>query len=538
MLVPAAAPTALTLVAIAAAGWWAWLLRGTTFYYDEWNFVMAQGQSLGQALIAPHVGHLVAVPVLVYRLLFALVGLAHYQAYVAVGIAFNLLLVALLFVYMRRRVHPALAFLGSVAVLAGGQAWQDILWPFNITFTATLAAGIGALLLLDRGDAAGRVGASALLCLSVASSGIGLAVLAGVAVELFLRRSTWRALWVVAAPAVLYLAWYLSERAAIARWTNPAWSRSGRIPAYAWHSLSAGVGALAGQRTNGPSEVIAAAVAILVLARLVTGRRNAGRAAMTVVAGLAFWALVELARGSVDPPRASRLLEPDAVFILVALAEVGTWERLRRLRPARLAAGFAIALLGLGVAAAGWSNAATFKTGARFLRGQAVALRAELAGVQLAGARLAGGFQPDPRLAPQITAGPYLAAVRALGSPADSMSELLAAPEALRSRVDAMLVAGLRPSLAPIGRTACPPSGAASGTTAVLGPAPLLVGAPASAPVQVRLRHLASAWPAAPTLVVPAGRTVLVEPGAGRPPLTWAAQLTTRAPGGFGLCPA
>ena len=67
--------------------------------------------------------------------------------------------VVLLFVYARRRVGDLLA-LGAAAVVALlGPAWPDILWPFQIGFLGSLAAGIGALLCLDRADRRGDIGA-------------------------------------------------------------------------------------------------------------------------------------------------------------------------------------------------------------------------------------------------------------------------------------------------------------------------------------------------------------------------------------------
>jgi hypothetical protein len=57
----------------------------------------------------------------------------------------------------------------------------------------------------------------------------------------------------------------------------------------------------------------------------------------------------------------------------------------------------------------------------------------------MANAIVSPGFVPDRSEAPSITAGSYLAAARALGSPAFTISQLLRAPFPARARADAVL---------------------------------------------------------------------------------------------------
>ena len=100
------------------------------------------------------------MPVLVYKLLFSTVGIDSYLPYRVLGLAMHCGVVVLLFSYARRRVGDVLALAAAAAILLLGTAWQDVLWPFQIGFLGSLAAGIGALLALDRedrrGDVAGR----------------------------------------------------------------------------------------------------------------------------------------------------------------------------------------------------------------------------------------------------------------------------------------------------------------------------------------------------------------------------------------------
>ena len=58
----------------------------------------------------------------------------------------HLLCTGLLYVYARRRIGPWPALLPAALLLTLGPAWQNILWPFQIGWLISLAAGLGALL--------------------------------------------------------------------------------------------------------------------------------------------------------------------------------------------------------------------------------------------------------------------------------------------------------------------------------------------------------------------------------------------------------
>ncbi len=91
-------------------------------------------------------------------------------------------------------------------LLTLGPAWQNFIWPFQVAWLVSLAAAVGALLLLDRDDRRGEIGASALLALALASSGLGIPIAAGLLVEVVARRRSW---WVVVAPVAAYALWWL-----------------------------------------------------------------------------------------------------------------------------------------------------------------------------------------------------------------------------------------------------------------------------------------------------------------------------------------
>src|SRR5204862_3626223 len=103
-------------------------------------------------------------------ILLATVGMNHYVPYRLLVIAGHLCCVGLLFGYVRRRVGDFLALLAAAVLLFLGPGSEDIIWPFQIAWLISIAAGLGALLLIDRGDRKGDVCACLLLGLSLASS--------------------------------------------------------------------------------------------------------------------------------------------------------------------------------------------------------------------------------------------------------------------------------------------------------------------------------------------------------------------------------
>ncbi len=537
------------VLALIAAAWWLWLMRGTTFFYDEWDFVLAYNQPLASALVAPHNGQFVAVPVLLYRGMFSLFGTSHYWPYRVMGIVFELTMVSVFLGYARRRSGAAFALAGAVLLLGSGQAFQDILWPFEVTFTVSLAAGVGALQLAEGAGRARQALAAALLVVSTASSGFGLVFLAGVVVEGVWASASRRAVgsgaqeagpglrgtWVVVPALVMYVVWYFAEHVG-----DAGFSHLGAAPAYIAQSAGYGVGSLVGSHSLALGEVLAALLAVALVVRLAQEPTTGARLGMAVTAALTFWVLAALARG-VSEPGASRYLQPDGLLVLLAVGELFTGWRprlpawvvgrrgqrrsARAGRPAwrgRTAVGPSLLLLvPVLVALAVLSNSVTLVDGARGLRSDSALVKADLASVELAGRALPATFQPAPQVAPQVTVGPWTAATRTMGGQADSLSQLEAAPEADRESADAVLLAAMRPVVKPLParavdapatwRGACGPAGFVQGTEAVvlpLGGQGLLIGTTGGRG-QVSLRLFASQFTAQGVVGVGAGLSAL-----------------------------
>jgi hypothetical protein len=419
---------------------------GTSFWLDEWNFIIDRREWTLGALLEPHNQHLSLLPTLAYKALFALVGMDSYLPYRVLGVAMQLLCAGLLFVLVRRRLGPWPALAGAVALLFLGPAWVVLLFPFQIVFTLALAAGMGALLALEKRSRAGDAIAAGLLTLSIASSGMGIAIAIGVAVEIFLGENR-RRIWIVALPAALFGIWHL------------AYGDSRIIPdpldalPFAADAAAAALGGLTGVGLE-LGRVLAVLGFVLLANGVIRGRSQSPRLWGLLATATSFWLLAGLARADLDVPEASRYLYPGGLFILLIGAEAARNVAMRT--PAVLVA---FALVAASVAA----NRDDLNEGSLFLRVVAEVVTTELGALELAEGSAPRDLLVNDLRAPGLTAGAYFALADELGTTARSPDEIARASPDLRGVADLMLLRALRPRLEP------------GATVARGGPAPQLI---------------------------------------------------------------
>jgi hypothetical protein len=525
--------------AICAVVWLMVLGRDLTFFFDEWNFVNdAATTGYWHNVLQPHNGHPSMIPFTVYELLLKTVGLRRYWPYRLAVVLLDVGCGWLIFVLLRRKVHPVAAGAGAAALMLLGAAWQDLLWPFQIGFLGSVAGGLGALTLLDRDSRRAHIGACACLVASIACSAVGLPFLAGVALELAWRRRSWHLLWVPALPLALFIAWYETIG------KSPA---SGLSPLSALHSIDTAtattVGALVGRGTT-VGAVLSALIGVLIIVALVRSPGRAGRLAMAVSGLMAFWILTLLARG-VPQSSPSRYLYPAAAFVLVAVGELPALiTRSSRGRIPRATSGWAriavttvVTGLVAYTGAAIWWNANTLTRGSTALTAVSSQVRAELGAVELAGPALPGDFQPDRILMPQVSVGPYLRAVSEFGSLDGSTQAVLRPDNQLGAALDGMVLRGRPidisaivpgfPLLAHIDDT-CTSTVVSPGDPARfrLPRGGALVTAPEGVNLTVRVRGLAAAFPDQPLAIIGAGSTRLLRWSPRRTALHWTVELT------------
>ena len=373
---PAAIAAALVLVLLAGA-WLMYETRGTTLWFDEWLWALQYRDGL-HTFIAPHNGHPTLVPFAIYRLLFATVGIDHSAPYRAVGIAGHLLVVALLYVYSARRAGVAVGLLAAGSILLLGPGWQNIIWPLQIGWPISIACGLGALLALDRRDREGDIAACVLLVICIASSGPGVAIAAGLIVEV-LRGRGLRSAWIVAVPLALFAVWYLAYQD-----TESVRRELTLAPGFVADSAAATLSALAGLAGpmigdepvtlawGRPLAVVAFALLLWRLWRIGTVPTRV----LTLLAILAaFWFLTAFQRAGIGPADASRYVHVAAVFVVALVVE--------------LLAGVAISrrawpLIGAVAALIAVANVGDMRSAAGFLRDQGLLTRTGLAALEIA----------------------------------------------------------------------------------------------------------------------------------------------------------
>jgi hypothetical protein len=428
---------ALAVLLVAAAAFLYDETRGATFWFDEWEWTIGRRGDDPDALLEPHNSHLSVVPILIYRALYTTFGLDVYGPYRLAVVLAHLGCVLLVFVYANRRVGGFVALLAAASLLFLGPAWENILWPFQVGWLVSLAAGLGALLLVDRRDRRGDVAASILLGLALASSGLGVPIALGLGVDVVWGRRRWRDAWVVGAPLAAYGVWWLiyQDTALLGRLVD--------VPGFVVDAASASVASLAGvagdpvPRARGnllswgrPLAVVAMLVLVWRLVRL--GRIPPRVLALLTVV-LSFWIATELSRGAFSTAYESRYVYVGAMFAVLVAVE--------------LARGVSISwrvalVLGAAVTAAVVSNVGVLRDAGEFLRTQGQVTRAVLGAVEIGRPVV----KPDHDLGlpgypwVDVQASSYFAATREDGTPAATPAELGTQPWYARREADRELI--------------------------------------------------------------------------------------------------
>jgi hypothetical protein len=434
-----------------------------TFIWDDWEFLLYRRGGGAAAFLDPHNQHIVAGPVAIYKLLLAGFGMDSARPFQLVSNLFLAISGVLLFVYTRRRVGAPLALMGTALILFFGAAWQDLLWAFQMGLSGSVAAGLGALLALDRDDRKGDLIAVALLSVSTLFTEVGIAFTAGALVDLALRERPWKPrLYVVAAPLLLYALWW-------AGWGHQAHTsfslrNVGSSPGYVLDAASQAIAALLGLAgTRDPNSLVGiewgrAILALIAALAVVRFRRFGGPSRgfwVALAVGLAFWFLTAFNANVLRLPTTHRLLYPSGVLVILIAAEL--------LRGVKLSPRVLIAATAVTVCAVG-SNLVAFSDGYNFFRLVSAGEKADLAALEIAD-RPSFTLNTDAAsgwIFPASTPS-YQSAVEAFGSPANTEAEVLTDSESQREETDRVLAEALELRLTPaVGSPAEPASSGAA----------------------------------------------------------------------------
>ena len=378
-----------------------YITRTQWFYFDEWAFLTDRGFA-GQPLdlFRPHNEHWSTIPILIYRALFALFAVRSYLPYMAVLLLIHIAVAHLLWRLMRREgVDGWVATSLSAVFLVFGAGWENLIWAFQIGVLGSLAFGLVALLVVATDVVLTPVRQGAiwfLLICGLMCSGIGVTMVAVVAVAVLLRRGPRKAAITVALPAAVYIVWLLLVgRRGLGGVPITAGSLV-NLPGYVWTGISSTLDGLSGFIGAG------AALAVALLAWWIWKRHDAAIHASAFagsVGVLVFYIINGLGRAALGVAEATSaryvyiggaLLLPTIGWAITQVARRDLLARLAVLGVMAFSATQGIAQL--------WGQAREQHVP------KAQAERQILAASRLleSGAPVLG-YQPDPVLAPELT---------------------------------------------------------------------------------------------------------------------------------------
>jgi hypothetical protein len=509
-----------------------WLGR-LTFWRDEWDFLLHRRSWSVGTFLDPFVEHLVAVSILIYKVGISAFGMDSARPFQLVSVALFLLSVALLFVYVARRLGEWLALAAILPILFLGPSWDDLLFPFQMALFGSVACGISALIAIERRDRTWDLVAMGLLILSLLFSDLGIPFVAGVTVQLAFDRDHWRRAFVVVVPTALWLLWYAGWGHNAETFISAA--NFAHSPSYIFRGLGTSL-AVWGGLSSTPYDANALEwgrpllILLLGLAawRLYVLRRPSPRVLGTAVILLGFWFLTALNTNPFAPATAGRYQYIGIVLLALLAAELAAGLRVRR---------YATVALVLFATAAAMVNLVRLRDAAHGLAGIAEKERGGLAALELTRGRVNPQFiltkeNSDVDYLEILDAGSYFSAVDADGSPAYTPAELASASEDARIAADKVFASalgvGLRPGLE--GRRGrCVELRPSSQSAVVQLPPEGIVLRATTSGSHVSLRRYASSFPVSPGTLQP-GQSELLSIPPDRSPRPWILRLDGGGP--------
>jgi len=269
---------------------------GMTFFADEWAFI--EGRSLGDPTtwLPPHNEHWSTLPILLYRAMVETIGIGSYVPYLAVVAVLHVVVASLVYLLLEHSSGPRVALVGGVIVLFFGSGFENLFWGFQTGFIGSLAFGLAAMVITDRGPDRARVAIVALLLLAaVMCSTIGVIVSIAVGVEWVMDRRWRDAITAMLLPAIILLAWLVTVGRDGVLERDPLIQEAlATVPGYVLRGLGNAAGAITGLPVIGVA--LAALVVPLGLRRWRAGHLPA-RATGILVAIAVQYLLTGLVRG-------------------------------------------------------------------------------------------------------------------------------------------------------------------------------------------------------------------------------------------------
>ena len=430
---------ALAVAMAASAALNLWLARGTGFTIDEIRLFDSSANFDLDTALHPFNGHLIFVSRLANAAIFNVFG-AGYTPFRLLTTATVLITAGTFFVFAKRRIGPVAAFAPTLVLLFYGSDSVHVLLGNGFGVLLPLAAGLGALIALDRADLIGDVCACLLLCLALAAYSVALPFVAGAAVLIVIGSDRWRRAWVFLVPAVLYGSWLLwSRNQAGSTGANTQVSNLLLAPNWALNSLATVGSSLLGLNYpslgSGWGPVIAVAAVALFGWRMWRGQIPRWLwAAIAVPASL--WILgAASAAPPIRVPQKSEYMFPATIAVLVVAVEAARGVRLQRRGTTIL---YAVAAMSVA------TNIALLRDNSRQFRDTTTLNRSSLTAIEIAGRQHSAELPASlSAMTGRLDDANYFDAARQFGSPAFSLAGLRTQSEITRARVDGILAESL-----------------------------------------------------------------------------------------------
>ncbi len=435
---------AFALAAILILAWG----TGQTFINDEWNYLVVYRGFALETLFAPQNGHLIILPRLIYKAMFATFGTSSHLPYQAVSVVFHLIVAAIFFQLVRTRVQLVVAVALTVLVALFGVCWDTLMGGYELPNLTGMAGGLGMLLALRRRTRGGDIAACLLLAASLASFSVGIAFGLGALIAIWLGgRSQWRRVWVVLVPGALYIAWFIwARKFGQAEVTAESVSALFSGAADQMAAISAAItGLFRVPGSIGLPVVLEIRpdwgypLALIFVGLIALHVRRAPRSIYfwTVVATLVIYlALVAAGLSPARTPNSGRYVYLGGILGLLLIAELA-----REIRWSTALGVVAFIVFGLSLMA----NVADFRAGGQLFRAEGETNRATLAAVELSRGQV-DRFRvvEDEKTAHShadmlFPIWAYYEAAEKFGSPAFSLAELEATGEQAREAADEQL---------------------------------------------------------------------------------------------------
>ena len=513
--------------------------RGLSFFGDEWDFLVDRRGMSPSVLLKPHGPHLSLVPILIYKVLLHVFGGGSYLPFRMLA-AFDIVILGLaLGIACRARWGRWWGLAPVLLLVTLGPGGESLIWAFQSGYAIAVAAGVVALLAVDRGGLRADLLACSALIVSLASASQGVGFVAGAAVMLAIRGDWRRRFWIAAVPAILYALWYLKYGQPASETQLSLWHNS--LP-YAVQGLSVTMAALLGLSTisSGVLDMtygvpVALAAIGAIGAACWRGWRPGPLFWGAAVTLIVLWVAASLSNTAMffRPPNDPRYLSSNAVLVLICICAALPQPRLARV-------GTIVACVALAIISA--TNASQYSVARASMQRSGVASRAELGALLIMRGVVSPDFSPalagDPSVLVGVDARSFFSANDAFGMIADSPATLLHLDEAMRENVDHELERGelsLSPVVEPqLPRVIAPTvlSGAAqtTGGCVRLGSGPVVVRASAKrfaliagnrTPMTITMRRFAAAYAVMLGSVPPGTAAVASVPSDRAPQIPW-----------------